>query len=160
MNPNVGRGTGLLEVGRVVKPHGLSGEVVVELLTNRTERVDPGSVLRVDGRLLEVERSRPFRDRWLVTFRGVDTLEEAELLRDRRLKAPAIEDAEALWVDELVGSVVRDGDGRDIGKVIAVLANPASDLLELEDGGLIPVRFVIERGRGYVVADVPTGLLD
>ena len=36
----------LLDVGRIVKPHGMRGEVVVELVTNRTERLEPGSVLR------------------------------------------------------------------------------------------------------------------
>ena len=65
----------LLEVGRVVKPHGLGGEVVVELVTNRDERVAPGSVLHTAGGDLEVVGSRPFSatgvGRWIVTFRGV-----------------------------------------------------------------------------------------
>ena len=35
----------MLEVGRVVKVHGLKGEVVVDLVTDRTERLEPGTVL-------------------------------------------------------------------------------------------------------------------
>ena len=44
----------LLEVGRIVKPHGLRGEVVVELVTNRDERLAVGAVLWAGGRELEV----------------------------------------------------------------------------------------------------------
>lgn len=132
----------------------------MELVTNRTERLEPGSVLRAHERLLEVESSRPFHDRWLVSFRGIGSREEAELLREAPLSAAALEDPEALWVHELIGSEVRDAAGRLLGIVKAVVANPASDLLELEDGGLIPVRFVTGRGSGQVIVDLPSGLLD
>ena len=37
--------TGLLSVGRIAKPHGLKGELIVALSTNRVERVDVGSTL-------------------------------------------------------------------------------------------------------------------
>lgn len=44
-----------LEVGRIVRPHGLAGQVVVELVTNRLERVAPGASLSTaDGRPLVV----------------------------------------------------------------------------------------------------------
>ena len=48
----------LLEVGRVVKPHGLRGDVVVELVTNREERVAAGAVLRSGDRLLGADRGQ------------------------------------------------------------------------------------------------------
>jgi 16S rRNA processing protein RimM len=77
------------------------------------------------------------------------------------LRAPALEDADALWVHELVGAtVVRAGDGAEVGRVRAVVANPASDLLELEDGTLVPVRFVVSAGDGRVEVDPPPGLLE
>ena len=37
---------GLLEIGQVGKPHGLRGDVMVHLSTNRPERVDVGTVLQ------------------------------------------------------------------------------------------------------------------
>ena len=52
---------------------------------------------------------------------------------------------------DLIGSVVEDPDGVELGRVTGVEANPASDLLVLEGGGLIPLRFVTShraRGRG------------
>jgi ribosomal 30S subunit maturation factor RimM len=67
-----------------------------------------------------------------------------------------------LWVHELVGSVVRDATGTELGRVAAVESNPASDLLVLESGGLIPVRFVTGHdSSGHTVeVDIPEGLLE
>jgi 16S rRNA processing protein RimM len=154
----------LLEVGRVVKPHGLAGEVVVELVTNRVERVAPGSVLSSPGGPLEVQRSRPFEatgaGRWIVRFAGVSDHEGAEALRGVALSAVPLDDPDALWIHELIGSEVVDQAGAVLGRVRAVEANPASDLLVLAEGGLIPLRFLTARGPGRLVVDVPPGLLD
>ena len=147
----------MLEVGRVVKPHGLKGEVVVELTTTRTDRLAPGT--RFDD--LEVVRSQPFQHRWIVAFAGVNTREDADELRGRVLHAePIDDDPDALWVHELIGASVVDTTGTALGTVTAVEANPASDLLVLDGGGLVPLRFVVEHGEGRVVVDPPAGLLD
>ena len=62
---------------------------------------------------------------------------------------------------DLIGSVVEDLAGVELGRVRSVEANPASDLLELEDGGLIPLRFVTGSVPGArVTGDRPDGLLD
>jgi 16S rRNA processing protein RimM len=154
----------LLEVGRIVKPHGLAGEVVVELITNRSERVAPGSVLSSSAGPLEVVCSRPFEatgvGRWIVSFAGVSGREGSDALRGVVLSAPPLPDQEALWVHELIGSSVVDVGGAELGRVSAVEANPASDLLVLEGGGLIPLRFVTASGPGRITVDVPPGLLD
>ena len=99
----------LLEVGRISKPHGLGGEVVVDLVTNRTERLDPGTVLTTPtGLQLVVESSQPFVKRWIVSFQGVSDREAADRLRGKILLAEPVDDPDALWVDELVGSVAED----------------------------------------------------
>ena len=154
----------MLEVGRIVKPHGLRGEVVVELTSNRTERVAPGSVLAAAAGPLEVERSRPFEatgpGRWIVAFRGVVDRSDAESLRGVVLLAEPVDDPDGLWVHQLVGSIVLDGTGTVIGTVEAVEANPASDLLVLDTGALIPLRFVVGHSGGRLTVDLPDGLLD
>ncbi|MGH9183658.1 MAG: ribosome maturation factor RimM [Acidimicrobiales bacterium] len=150
----------LLEVGRVVKPHGLGGEVVVELVTHRFERLAPGSVLTTGRGRLEVGAVRPHQGRFLVTFVGVDSREDAERLREVRLLAPPLEDPDELWVHEVIGAEVVDVAGAGHGSVVAVEANPASDLLVLEGGGLVPVHFVVEASPGRVTVDLPPGLLD
>jgi 16S rRNA processing protein RimM len=151
----------VLEVGRVVKPHGIRGEVVVDLVTDRVERVAAGSVLSVDGEDLEIEASRPHQHRWIVRFAGVVDREGAERLRGAVLRAEPLHDPGALWVHELIGASVRDVAGRDLGTVAAVEANPASDLLVLASGALVPLAFLVEYVPGEtVVVDVPEGLVD
>ncbi len=144
-----------------MRPHGLAGEVVVDFVSNRAERPMPGSVFMTDTGELRIESSRPFRHRWLVTFAGVRGIDAAERLRNRILRAAPLEDSSALWVHELVGEAVLDkADGRRLGTVTAVVANPVSDLLELDGGGLVPLRCVVEHGPGGIVVDIPDGLLD
>ena len=151
----------MLEVGRIVKPHGLRGDVIVSLVTNRTERLDPGTVLDAGGgRTLEVVRSSQHKGRWIVTFHGVNSIDEAEALRDVVLSAEPIDDPDELWVHELLGAHVVERDGTDRGTVTGVQANPASDLLVLDTGALVPLRFVIEHTADRVVVDVPEGLFD
>lgn len=151
----------MLEVGRVVKPHGLRGEVAVEVVTNRPEqRFAAGSVLISDRGPLEVVSGRPHQGRWLVTFVGVDDRNQAEALRGLVLKAEPIEEEGALWVHELIGAEVVGVDGRNYGLVEAVEANPASDLLVLAGERLVPLVFVVHQQPGRVVIDPPAGLLD
>ncbi len=155
-------GPPLLHVGRMVKPHGLRGDVIVSLTTNRDERVDPGSVLTTaEGRQYRVVRSSPHGGRFIVAFDGVVGIDDAEQLRGTELFAPALEDPDTLWVHDLIGSVVEDTGGTRLGTVVSVEANPASDLLVLDGGALIPLRFVVGSVPGRrVTVEVPDGLLD
>jgi 16S rRNA processing protein RimM len=151
----------LLEVGHVVKPHGLRGEVIVALTTNRDERLEPGAVLRAGRRELRVERAAPHRGRFIVSFGGVTGIDAAEELRGAELSAPPLDDPDVLWVHELIGCRVEDVSGRSLGTVEAIEANPASDLLVLESGVLIPLRFVVSSEPGALITvDVPDGLVD
>jgi 16S rRNA processing protein RimM len=135
---------------------------VVQLWTDLTERLDPGSVLTGPRGPLTVEWAKPFGDRWIVQFEGIGDRTEAERLRGMELAAEAVEVPGKLWVHELVGATVRDVAGTTLGTVSAVEANPASDLLVLQSGGLIPLRFVTGRddATGTLVVDIPEGLLD
>jgi 16S rRNA processing protein RimM len=155
-----GRIAPLLEIGRVTRPHGLRGEVVVDLTTDRTERLTPGTVLASDAGDLTVAAARPHQHRWIVAFEGHSGREAADRLRGLALRAEALDDPDALWVHDLVGSEVVTVAGDVVGTCIAVVANPASDLLELDGGALVPVAFVVERRPGHVIIDPPEGLLD
>lgn len=139
--------------------------MVVELWTNRDERLSPGSELRIADRVVVVQSAARQPDiagraRWVVSFRGVGTREEAESLRDAVLAAEPLEVEGALWVHELIGSELHGPDGTLVGRVEAVEANPASDLLILEDGRLVPLTFVSRDSAGRLIVDGPPGLLD
>lgn len=152
----------LLEVGHVARAHGLQGEVVVELITNRTERLEPGSVLQTDAGPLEVATARAQAPgRWVVSFAGVRDRPAAEALRARVLRAaPLATEDGTLWVHQLVGAEVVELDGTPRGRVTDVQANPASDLLVLDNGALVPLRFVAQQRPGWVQIDPPAGLFE
>jgi 16S rRNA processing protein RimM len=155
-----------LEVGHIARAHGLRGQVVVELVTNRSERVAPGSVLSdASGRRLEVissgrQNAVGGRERWVVAFAGVTSRAAAEALRGTVLTGDPIDDDDALWVHELIGAVLVDLDGMALGTVVSVQANPASDLLVTDSGALVPLRFVSDRQPGRLTIDAPPGLFD
>lgn len=150
----------LLVVGHIRKAHGLKGEVVVRLTTNRTERVEPGAVLHSEEQELVVRSARPKDDDFLVIFEGITRREEAELLRGTELRAEQIDDPDELWVHELIGLDLIDQAGVVRGVVAEVQVNPASDLLVLDSGALVPVVFVTALDGDGVRVEVPDGLFD
>lgn len=150
----------LLSVGRTGRAHGLKGEVVVKLTTNRLERVAPGAVLHAGDRPLVVLASRPHDRSHVVRFEGVDDRTAAEAVANTELHAEPLDDPDELWVHELLGAVVVDQDGVERGVIEAVEANPASDLLVLDTGALVPVRFVVGADAGRVTVEVPDGLFE
>ena len=156
----------LLEVGRIDRAHGLRGEVVIRLTSDRVERVAPGSRLTTDVGTFEVIASRPLKDRFVVRLAGVDSKEAADALAGQTLRAEPIEDPDVWWADELIGCmVVDDTDGTERGTVESLQSNPASDLLVLDTGALVPLRFVVGDPAdgfpdGRIHIDPPPGLFD
>jgi 16S rRNA processing protein RimM len=153
----------LLEVGRITKPHGVRGDVLVVLTSERTDRLDPGSVLDTDRGSLTVVRSSRHQDRWIVQFEQFSDRSEVEDWRGIVLRAEAgggPTEEGTFWVHELVGATVVLVDGTEVGTVAEVESNPASDLLVLDSGPLVPVVFVVDQAPGRLTIDPPEGLLD
>ena len=71
-----------------------------------------------------------------------------------------IDDSEIMWAHELIGSFVLDGDGTTIGEVVAIETNPASDLLVLKGGAMIPLTFVVEQKDRMIQVEIPHGLVE
>ena len=162
-------------VARIGKPHGLRGEVTVQLHTDDPEeRFAAGAVLDTepDRGTLTVAGTRVHQGVWLLRFEEVADRTGAEALRGTRLLADEDEgEGEDAWYeDDLVGVEVRDPDGTRIGEVVALDVRPAQDLLEVRllDGrtGLVP--FVeaivpvvaVDTDDPHVVVDAPPGLFD
>jgi 16S rRNA processing protein RimM len=159
-DPATSRPADLLEVGRITKPHGLRGEVVVKLVTDRVDRLDPGTVLASDRGDLVVRAARPHQDRWIVAFEGASTREHADALRSVALRAEAVDDPDELWVHRMVGAAVVTVGGDAVGRCVGVIANPAADLIELDGGALVPVVFVVDHDATQITIDPPDGLFD
>lgn len=119
---------------------------------------------------LTVRQARPLPSggpgpgtRWVVQFDEIAGRDDADRLRGAGLSGLALDEDPAdgtLWVHHLVGSTVSTVDGTELGSVTAIVANPASDLMELAAGVLIPLHFVVDHRPGHVVVDVPAGLVD
>lgn len=169
----------LLAVGRLRKPHGLKGECAVFPLTE-----DPGTLFAPGRPLwlvdlagttvagpLTVARSRGYHRQWLVVFEGHGDRAAVEPWTGLFLAVPqgqATAPGEGeVWLYELAGFTVEDGDGRPLGLVSTALDLPAGVTLEIQGPRrefLLPYRkeFVTEvdrEGRRLVVR-VPDGLLD
>lgn len=170
------RDAALVVIGRVVKAHGIRGEVVVDVLSDVPGRFEPGATVVLGGAETTVTSSRPHQGRLLVRFGDVVDRTAAEQLRGRVVEAQPVEldDAETYFVHELVGMPVVAADGRELGTIRAAVELPAAagyDLLEVERGDgstwLLPaVDDYVEVGEDddggerLVVVDPPAGLLD
>ena len=139
----------------------MRGEVYVDLITDRAERVAVGARLRAGEQWLTVAAARPAGSRWLVQFAGCADRNAAERLVNADLFAEELIDAtNGLYVHQLIGAEVVSPSGHVFGRCVAVVANPAHDLLELEDGALVPTVFITSSCDGKVVIDPPEGLFD
>jgi 16S rRNA processing protein RimM len=169
---------GRLVVGRVLRPHGVRGELSVEVLSDAPERFAPGVELGVgDPESPEqpvpvtVLAARPHQGRMLLVLEGVEDRDAAEQLRGAWLTIPVTSarplDPDEFWAHQLVGLAVVDRQGRERGRVADVVPGAAHDLLAVElPGGtsaLVPavaalVTVQLEAGR--VLVDALPGLLD
>lgn len=161
-------------IGRVVKAHGIRGEVVVQVLSDVEGRFDVGTDVMVGDTHRTIAASRAHQGRLLLAFEGVHDRTAAERLRGAAVLGAALdlEDSETFFAHELVGLVVRHIDGRHLGTVSALIELPEAagyDLLEVEaeDGtwllpaadDLVEVE-VEESGALVLVVDPPEGLID
>lgn len=155
-------GADRLEVGRVVRAHGLAGEVLVAAVSDVEERFAPGQALHCGDRVLTIERARRHHQRWRVKFAGVDDRTAAEGLRGALLEGEPLgaPPEGAFWVHELIGAEVVDRARGPVGVVASVQENPAHDLLVLDSGALVPVVFVVHQEPGRVEVELPEGLLE
>lgn len=163
-----------LTIGRVVKCHGVKGEVVVEPLADEAEeRIAKGEVLtgRQAGKELEltVKTVRPHQKRLLVSFEEIPDRTAAESLRGMKFFAEPLErdeDSEEFYNHELIGLEVLH-DATVVGEVTGVMDAPNRKILEIDYRGkevLVPfvMDFVpeIDLDEGTLTITPPEGLLD
>ncbi|MFC7596880.1 ribosome maturation factor RimM [Terrabacter sp. GCM10028922] len=164
-------------LARIGKPHGLRGEVTVQLHTDDPEtRFAVGNVIATEAepgtgvpKALTIASTRVHRGIWLITFEEIPDRTGAEGLRGTRLvlpeSAPQVEE-EAFYEEDLVGLEVRDTTGERLGSVSGLEIGPAQDrlVITLTDGvtAYVPFvkRIVPTVADDHVVVDAPPGLFD
>jgi 16S rRNA processing protein RimM len=168
-----------LTVGRVVKAHGVTGELVVDIRTDDPEqRFAPGSTLRAKGsdrreRSYTVDTVRPHGGRLLVRLSGVADRDTADALRGSvfvidSADLPPIDEDDTYYDHQLEGLRVQTTAGLELGTVTEVLHTAAGELLAVkrEDAPELLVPFVsaivtsVSLENGVVEIDPPDGLLD
>lgn len=163
-------------VGRVVKPHGIHGDLLVDIITDFPERVHDGVRIGVGENdtqleIHETHRVRYHKGRWLLSIKGIRDRAAAEPFRGAYLFLPE-QSLDQLpegyyYEHHLVGLQCRAEDGTVYGEVIGL------------DPGVGQTRLLVRRGRreylvpyvpeivrevdvdgGFVLIDPPPGLLD
>jgi 16S rRNA processing protein RimM len=168
-------------VGRIGRPHGVRGEVTVEVRTDDPDlRFVPGAVLLTEPAErgpLTVASRRWHREVLLLSIDGPDgrpiaSREAAEELRNTELLVevaglPALDDPDDFYDHQLTGLTARLTGGEPLGRVVAVEHEGADRLVvERPDGGRVLVPFVtaivprVDLAAGELVVDPPEGLLE
>lgn len=163
-----------LLIGRVVKSHGIKGEVAVEVTTDSPEeRYVVGEVLHgKQGKKeheLTIATLRAHKGRLLISFKEIPDRTAADSLRGTQFFAEPIEDPDddGFYDHELEGLRVWL-DGQDIGEVTGVTHGPTQSLLEVElaSGKEVLVPFVeaivpdVDLDAGTCTITPPEGLLE
>ncbi len=169
-----------LVVGRIVKAHGITGEVVVEVRTDDPGgRFAKGKSLRGRAsrggseREYTIDSVREHGGRLLVRLAGVTDRDAADALRGTLFliesdDLPPISEPDEFYDHQLEGLAVRTVAGVEIGTVAEVLHTPAGELLSIKtpEGREILVPFIaafvptVSLSDGLIEIDPPEGLLD
>ena len=133
------------DVARILTTHGLNGEVKVNVITDfPEERFAEGMhlSLRSDtNRTLTVEKSRPFKQSWLIQFKEITDIDQAEKLRGQILVVSEedrgkLPDGVYYYKDIFDCDVIDEETGKRIGKIVDIQSPGANDIwLVHEDDG-------------------------
>jgi 16S rRNA processing protein RimM len=157
-------------VAEIGPAHGLRGEVKLRSFTEDPTAVQDYGVLEgEDGRTFIIESLKPAKGYLIARLAGVSDRTGAEGLRGVKLyvpreRLPAPED-ETFYYADLIGLAAVTGDGRTLGKVVAVHNFGAGDLIEVEAGagGSVMLPFTasvvpeVDLAAGRLIVDPPAG---
>lgn len=107
-------------IGKIVAPHGVRGDIRIMPLTDRPEQfLSLSYLLLEDGRQLTVKAARFHKRMVLVSTKEITTMNDAELLRDKKIliraeDLPPLEEGR-FYVADLIGLPVFDEEGKQLG---------------------------------------------
>lgn len=131
----------LLETGKIVKTHGIKGEVKIDAWSDTPEfLVSFKSMFLKDGTKLEVQKARVHKQGVIVKFKGIDSIDDALLYLNRTVyidKTDVSLDDGVYFIDDLVGLDVIDVEsGKKYGVIKDVFQTGSNDvyIVSGEDG--------------------------
>ncbi len=162
---------GYTAVGRILKPHGLKGEIRVEAFNPAAPNLQPGRTVYINSVRSKILRARADRGAWIVQVSGFSGRDAVEGLRGLLLEARdadvSRDDADSYFIHELIGLRVITNTGEELGRISEVLQSGAADVYVIRDGArevLIPaigeVVDSIDLGAGEMRITPLAGLLD
>ncbi len=123
-----------LVIGRLRRPHGVRGEIIMELMTDFPERIKPGKTVYVgdEHRLLQISGVRPYHNALLVKFEEFLEREGVGLLRNQLVyvkvaELPELDEGE-YYFHQLIGMAVVDEEGKPVGTLEEILETGANDV--------------------------------
>ena len=167
-----------LKVGKIVNTHSLKGEVKVISSTDfEEERFKKGSKLLITRgnqliREVVVQSYRNHKNFLLVKFEGIDSVEEAEKLKNLQIKIDSDEVGELeeneFYFHEIIGCQVFDENDKNLGEIIDILTPGANDVwvIKGENGKEILIPYIedvvkqIDITNKKVNIEVMEGLID
>ena len=115
-----------IKAGEIVTTHGVRGEVKVLCWLDDPEMLCEFDRCRISGKEYTIDQCRVQKTCNLVKLSGIDTMEEAQLMRGKVIELYREDiDDEIIFADELIGVEVF-ADGESIGKIADVLDYPGN----------------------------------
>ena len=156
---NTGSPTGeplYLSVGFLRRPHGVKGEIIMDLHTDFPERLRTGRKLFVgeDHQPMSLESIRPHANGALVKFKGIDTPEGAGQFSNQWVYS-AVKDLPSLpdgqhYQHELLNFNVVNEDGNPLGLLTEIIETGANDVYVVRD----------DSGKELLLPNIPSVILD
>jgi len=167
----------LVVVGRVRRPTGIKGAVLVEVYSGIPDRFVAGDVVIAGGKEYEIVATGKSGDSAKLTFASIDSIEKADPLRDLELSVPAEELPEnppgVYYHYEILGSDVTTVDGQHLGTLTEILETGSNDVFIITgkpapgkkkgDEILVPVLegviVDVDKKAATMKIDLPDGIL-
>lgn len=134
-------------VGKIKKPHGIKGELVIAI-TGKPEFLTPKTKVIINDREWEIERIRPFQKNHLLKLKGVDDLNMGTIfhLKDVFLKERPILLKDEFYYEDLMNKEVVNLKGKVVGAVTDILELPRGLVLEIDNKLLVPFDYAFYKG--------------
>lgn len=125
----------MFNIGKIVNTHGVKGEVKIYPYTDDVTKFEKYSSLIVGERRIEVVSVRIHKNMALVKFKGYESIDSVHELINQSVYIPremADDDGEGHYIVDLIGCIILDEYGKELGVLKDVLQNTAQDLYEIK----------------------------